>query len=293
MRLSHSSLETFHTCERLWQIEKLLVEGKAPEDTEHTVFGRAYGVGIATYLLTQNSERSLFEAWFAYQPELESEKKSIPHCISALLSAFPKLDSLLMDYEVAYFQDKPAVELSFRLDITEEYYFVGHIDVVLRNRWTGIYYVIDAKTTGLNLLDLSPLYANSGQTLGYSIAIDKIVGEKQASYGVGYVVGQINAAKYTAITHILTYEKTLLDRLQWFMSLGLDVKRLQQMAEINYYPRRGASCLRFNKPCRYFGTCNLTSLDSPRIREVDEIQYDFQFHIDDLIEDHIKRIGIS
>jgi hypothetical protein len=290
IRLSHSSLETLHTCERKWQLEKLLVDPSVREENEHTVYGRAYGAGIATYLVTQNTDKAIFQAWYTYWPEIENDKKNIALCITALQNAFPHLDTLLMEYEVAVFNNKPAVELSFRLDITDEYYFVGHIDVVLRNLITGVHYIFDSKSTGLKLFDLSPLYANQGQTLGYSIALDKIVGANLSSYGVGYIVGQLDAARFNVKTHVITYEKTLLDRLQWFISLGMDVKHLELMAELGHYPRRGQSCLSYMRPCRYFGTCTLQSLDIPKQREEDTIKYDFRFKLDDLIAEHLERI---
>lgn len=290
IRLSHSSLETLTTCERKWQLEKRLVDPSVREETEHTVYGRALGAGIATYMVTQDMQQSIYQLWLTYWPELESEKKSQSMCIAALLSSVQKLDTLLMEYEIAYFNGKPAVELSFRLDIDAEYYFVGHIDLVLKHRATGMYYVFDVKSTGLNLQDLSPLYQNSGQVLGYSVALDRIVGHKLSSYGVGFISSQVDARKLTARTHIFQWEKSLLDRLKWFMSLGLDVKRLQMMEEIGHYPMRGSSCLMYNRPCRYFGTCQLSSLDIPREYVEDKIQYDFRYNLEELIEDHLARI---
>lgn len=290
IRLSHSSLETLHTCERKWQLEKLLVDPSVREETEHTVYGRALGAGIATYMVTQDTDAAIYQLWLTYWPELESEKKSIPMCVAALMASFTKLDTLLMEYEVATFNGKPAVELSYRLDIDDEYYFVGHIDVVLRNRSTGVYSVWDAKSTGLNLFDLSPLYQNSGQVLGYSVALDRIVGEQLSSYGVGFISSQVDAKKLAAKTHVFYWEKSILDRLQWFMTLGLDVKKLRTMAEMNYYPKRGHSCLQYNRPCRYFGICHLHAADVLREREPDLIEYDFVYKLDDLIEDHLKRI---
>ena len=188
IRLSHSTLQTLHTCDRKFQLDKLLVTEIERDETEHTAFGKAFGAGIATYLVTQDAKRALFEAWLAYVPEIETDKKSIARCIAALEVAFPRLDTILMDYEVVTFENKPAVELSFRLNITKKYYFVGYIDAVLKNRYTGQHVVFECKSTGLQLLDLSPLYQNSGQALGYSIALDRIVGKKLANYGVLYFV---------------------------------------------------------------------------------------------------------
>lgn len=293
IRLSHSALDTLHECERKFQLSRLLIDHNEREENEHTIFGRAYGTGVATYMTTQDADQAIFQAFLAYWPEIESEKKNQAMCIAALMNAFPLLDTLLMEYEVAIFKDKPAVELSFRLDITDELYFVGYIDLVLRNRSSGIYSVFDAKSTGLTLLDLSPLYQNSGQVLGYSVALDRIVGEPVASYDVGFIVAQLDSRTQKARkTHLMVWSKTLLDRLKWFMTLSMDAKRIELMQETGHWPMRGHSCLTFNRPCRYFGTCNLHALDVEKKREEDTIAYDFRYNIDDLIQDHLARMPL-
>ena len=293
IRLSHSSLQVLNTCERKFQLDKLLVTEVERDENEHTVFGKAFGAGIAEYAVTQDADIALYKAWLAYYPELESAKKSQVHCFAALTNAFVKMDSILDDHEMVYFNGKPAVELSFRLNITADYYFVGHIDFILKNRWTGLHVVVDAKSTGLLIHDLDPLYKNSGQTIGYSIALDKIVGEQQSSYSVGYLVAQLgkDAHEYGSTIHALFYEKTLMDRLNWFISLGIDVKRLELMASLNSYPLRGDSCLTFMRPCKYFGVCGLKGADILKTQEADPIVYDFVYELDDLIEEHIQRIA--
>lgn len=290
VRLSYSSLETLASCERKFQLDKLLVSEMQTEESEHFSFGKGFGVGVATYLVTQDQDRALYEAWLAYWPEIETEKKNVAICMASLMASFSKLDDLLGEYEVVSFNGKPAVELSFRLDINPAYYFVGHIDVVLRNRYSGVHVVLDAKSTGSQLLDLSPMYKHSGQAIGYSIALDRIVGKKLSSYAVMYFVAQIGK-NFNINIHPLLFEKTLMDRLQWFITLGLDVKRLEQMEEMGIYPKRGGSCLSFNRPCKYFGTCHLHSFDKKKTFEKDEIDYDFVYLLDDLVEDHISRIN--
>ena len=292
IRLSHSTLELLHSCERKFQLDKLLITDVEKEETEHTVFGTAFGVGVATYLVTQDATRALFEAWLAYFPELETDKKNMVRCTAALEVAFPRLDTILMEYEIVSFKEKPAVELSFRLNINSDYYFVGYVDAILRHRYTGLHVVLEVKSTGLALHDLSPLYKNSGQALGYSIALDRITGEEQSSYGVLYLVAQLGK-DFVPKVQIFEWTKSLTDRLNWFLTLGLDVRHLEEMAELNVYPKRGSSCLMFNRPCKHFGTCDLHSLD--RYKEITEdlIAYEFVYNLDDLVQEHIKRIGSS
>jgi len=296
LKLSHSNLETLNTCERKFQLDHLLEGSAVREESEHLSFGTAYGIGIASYLVHQDQDRAIWEAYMGYWPLIESDRKNEELMIAGLLNSFSKLDDLLQDYEVVEVDGKPATELTFRILIDDEYFFKGAIDVVLKNRWTGMYYVMDVKTTGLQLFDLSPLYENSGQTLGYSIGIDALVGEKQAAYGVLYFVLQLGKTKGESKVHILAFEKTILDRLNWFLTLGMDVNRLKQMEEMGVYPKRGSSCLQFMRPCKYFGTCGLHSADVRKTR-TDDLGYDgkpevyhLTFKMDDLITDHIKRV---
>lgn len=289
LRLSHSSLSTLLVCERKFQLEKILKTDVARDETEHTSFGKAYGAGIATYLVTQDIDKALYQAWLAYWPQLETDKKSQAICFMALMSSVPHLNRMLEQYEVVSFNGKPAIELSFKINISENYYFVGFLDVVLRDIFTDQHYVMDIKTTGLALLDLDPLYKNSGQVLGYSIALDKIVGEAQASYGVLYFVAQLGR-DHRAKIHVLAYQKTLLDRLNWFITLGQDTQRLDIMREIDVYPMRGNNCIQFMRPCKFFGVCNLKSFDEPKDEVEDTTEYDFVYDLDSLIDEHIARV---
>lgn len=289
LRLSHSSLNLLNTCERKFQLEKLLA---APRETEspHFSFGHAYGIGVATYLATKDKDRSIYECWKAYWPIAENESKTQGRAIACLMNSFRKLDSVLDEYDVAEFKNAPAVELSFKLNITPGIYFVGHIDVVLKNKFTNKFVVLEVKHTGLQLTDIAALYKNSGQALGYSIALDEIAGSEQNEFGVIYCVSQLGK-NFKQETHILPFYKTLSDRLDWFVSLGLDVQRIEEMQKINIFPKRGESCVKYNKPCFHYGICDFHTGETDAIEKEDNIKYTFEYELDKLIEHHIERIG--
>lgn len=289
VRLSFSTLNLLHSCERKFQLAKLL-NNTQRETSEHLSFGAGFGAGIASYLTNQDAELALYEAWLAYWPIIETEKKNEARMFVALERAFFVLDTLLQDYELVFFEGRPACELSFRLDIDPTYYFVGYIDAVLKHRYTGQYVVFEVKTTGLLLKDLTPLYKHSGQALGYSICLDRIVGKELSSYGVLYMVAQLGKEQSDVTIHLMPFNKTLLDRLNWFIVLGLDVKHLKEMEQLQIYPRRGDSCLKYNKPCPQFGTCHLHSLDRPKEEEEDLTEYQFVYDLDALIQDHLRRL---
>lgn len=295
LRLSYSTLEAMHTCERKYQLDKLLVNGAPREESEHFSFGHGFGAGIASYMTYGSMEAAMLDAWFEYWPIVESEKKTEETCLMLLQRCQDEMDRLREDWEVPEFNGEPACELSFRINIDNVFYFVGYIDVVLRHKVTGHLAVLEVKSTGLALVDLSPVYKNSGQALGYSIVLDAVAGAEQSEYKVTYLVGQLGRDVWGESTQckILTFGKTLLDRLNWFMALSLDVAHLHEMAELGIYPKRGGNCLQFMKPCPHFGVCGIHAAD--KVREIpeeekDTIEYQFVYQLDDLIEDHIRRI---
>ena len=62
------------------------------------------------------------------------------------------------------------------------------------------------------------------------------------------------------------------------------------MIELKYFPMRGGHCQSFGRPCQYFGTCQFRKSDVPRVEEPDTNVYDFEFMLNDIVSDHVKRI---
>lgn len=292
-RLSHHSLEKLHTCERLFQLDRLL-KNTENEEKEHypaTVLGNAFEAGISSYIQFQDKERAIYETWLAYWPIKEDDKRTEQVAINMVICAFPIIDKLLDEWEIVSFNGKPAIQLSFKIVLNDGFYYVGYVDFILRHKITGRVMVFDCKTTALNLLDLSPIFQNSGQCIGYSVVLDAIVGKDIAEYDVGYFVGKLGSGNgFQPVIQPLLFTKNLHDRLDWFISLGMDVKHIIEMLELNVFPRRGGSCLQYNKPCKHFGTCHLHTFDilSTEIEEEEEYQFVFQF--EELLDSHIQRI---
>jgi len=299
IRLSYTKMDLILSCERKFQLTALLDNFQQKQASEHFAFGHSLETGCLSYLLYKDKDRAMWEAYLAYHEVIDevieipqSLKKSELVAVNMVWAAFPYLDTLLTEWEIAEFNNKPAVQLSFRIDIDDVFYYVGYLDVALRNRFTGKYGVMDVKSTGMNLLSLDPLYMNSEQLIGYSIILDYITGKDNAEYDVYYFVGQIGAGDgFSPKIHPLTFPKSLKDRLNFFITLGMDVERLHKMLDTGIFPQRGHSCLKFNKPCPHLGTCGLHSLDVPKKYEEDTIEYDFVAKLEDLITDHLGRIS--
>jgi hypothetical protein len=293
IRLSYSTLNSLHSCARKFQLDRLLEGAHVREESATLVFGKAFGVFVAEYLLTRDFEHSAYRAWMEYFPILEDPKRNQIYLFALMENSKSKLDNLSEEWEVAIFREKPAIELSFRLNglantPANDIYYVGYVDVVLKNRYSGRYAILEVKTTSLQLLNLAPLYQNSGQALGYSIILDQIAGEEKTNYDVIYFVGQFQGFSSTPTT--FTFYKTLQDRLEWFISLHMHVKRIEDMLEMNIFPRNGGSCLQYNRPCFHFETCGLRDLDRYKKEEKDEIDYQFIYEIQEVVANHLSRI---
>jgi hypothetical protein len=72
----------------------------------------------------------------------------------------------------------------------------------------------------------------------------------------------------------------------------MDVERLHTMLENNVFPLRGSNCLQFMRPCKHLGTCTLHGLDEYKEEVEDEIEYDFVYQLDEVIQNHIVRLGV-
>lgn len=295
-RLSDSTLSTFYSCEKKFQLTRLcVVDAEQREQSAAAIRGGAFGVGVQTYLLTGDINLAIFRTWLAYWPMVEDRPYvSCSRTINNLIVVKPHLDKLLERYEVAYFNDKPAIELSFRLNKAgSKWHFVGYIDVVMWDRYEKMYVVFELKTTGYKLHDLEPVYKNQAQALAYSIIIDKVAGSEQSRYGVVYLVVRDKGKDPVPDVYTFNFAKTLTDRLKWFVAYGLDVQRLEQLEELDLWPMRGKSCVSFNRPCHLYGNCQMESLTHQK-RPIPEIEetYDFVFDLDEIVDEHLARVSL-
>lgn len=301
IRLSHSTLELLHGCERKFQKIKLLENNRARDESPAMSFGKAYGQAAQLYMILRTEgetvqvalDSAIFEGFLHYAPFLEDDRRFLERLIYCLTSAVPFHEKLLMDWEIASFNGKYATELNFRLNISKRFYFVGAIDLVLRHRRTGRYAITDYKTTSIAAANLDPLYKNSDQTLGYSIVLDAITGQSLADYDVNYWVVQLSSRSLTSLYepkfHDLNYPKTLRDRFEWFLKIHLDVSYIESLEALEVYPKRNY-CMSYNKVCPFFNECQFSATDRPAIYIPDDKVYDFTYNLEDVFEDHRRRL---
>lgn len=294
--LSHSSRMTLHKCPRKFQLYRLNSTEQESQDIMQGVtfaYGTAVGVGVQSVLENKTEAQVIMDAFLAWDVDLldrnDRQKKSFWEVVFAIqrfvdMTATGYLD----EYELVYYNGKPAVELSFQILLPNGFKYRGFVDAVLRHKKTGAIVVLECKTASGQ--PNSAQYKNSGQALGYAVILD-ILFPKLSSYTVLYLVYYTKGRDFTE----LPFDKSLLQRAMWLQELLIDSKHIELYEDFQAYPMHGEACFDFFKPCEYLGLCTLSTvrLVKPYTqRDVDAEEaksYDFTVDFYDLVEAQIER----
>lgn len=297
--LSYSGLLTLHSCPRKFQLSRLNAETHADEDLDATLtfaFGSIVGLGVQMHFEGYSEDQiiwALFQQWEAELfAENEKQKKSFWLAIAAVQQFLGmRKNGYLADWELVYVDSKPAVELSFAVQLPNGFRYRGFVDAVLRNRVTGEVMVLECKTSSIANLNPSQ-YKNSAQAVGYSVVLDDMFPDL-SSYQVLYLVYLTKSMAWES----LPFSKSYLQRALWIQELLLDCEIITLYENTGVYPMRGESCFSFYRDCEYMQTCTLSTeyLTKPLTDEEaaalaeKESQYQIVVTVEDLIRSQLAR----
>lgn len=311
--LSYSRRATLHSCPRKFQIENALGV-KERVDSVTFSFGHAVAAGVQDYFQHHSLQSAVIAcckhytaAWSDFGSASEQRgKKSVWYAINAVCVFVKSLESLLaggitslQNWELAYLaNNKAAIELQFRILLDNQFVYEGHIDLVLVNKLTGEYAILELKTTTFRDPH-DAQYGKSDQALSYSIVLDRAVGHTQASYRVFYLIYSSSAQTW----YLKEFVKHAKMRLDWINNLVRDtdiISYYQASSESDGipYPTNGASCYNFFRECEYYYTCEMEDESILMMyksnRETASFDYtdraDFVFTLDEIINAQIARI---
>lgn len=277
--ISHSMEEVLNSCPRKFQIAKLAAgsaEGRPRYNNVTFAFGHAVGAGVAVYDKTQSLRSSIWAAFLAWdidlfaheehRPPRPDPKKSFAFVVYALEKyATWHAENMMDQYEVVELEATVCVDLETG-DQGGEYlsdgkygdeitpfiptqYHTGHIDELLRHKVSGNLRVKENKTTSLTVVDPA-MYANSNQTLGYSVVVAQF---GAAEYDVLYTVYSSTEMRWISFD----FPKTRLSRAQWLKTETQQAEVIRIYADDDFFPMRGSSCYAYNRQCEHFGSCNM------------------------------------
>lgn len=287
--LSYSSLLTFHACPRRYQLDKLLSRDDMPDTRSVTfAFGHAVGEGIQAALIGDSYETILWKMFLIWDYDLlESETRGKKSFANAVLAVEKFLDYIqfsdLSDYEVATINSKPAVELSFKITLPDNFVYRGFIDVVLQHKETKELMVLELKTTGFTNIH-EAMYKNSSQALGYAIILDTIATNKtKASFEVRYLVYKTSPQEFEAFSFIKLFKQ----KVDWIGDILKDCEHIAEAVIESRFSKRGESCYSFFRACPHMDYCNIKDsnlrLDITKASE-DSTEYSVQLDLLEIIE---------
>jgi hypothetical protein len=303
---SNSQQDNLHSCPRFWRIEKFPIVStvKLFEDNVDFAYGHSVGAGIQTYLSTKNKQAALWAAFLSWNADHAAEHvkkcKSLDFAFLATIKFINFWqENWANDWELAWFQGKPATEYTFLLDTENGFFHAGHIDAILRHRISGHFMVLEIKTTSKKIPD-EAAYGNSGQGLGYSIVLDQLVENLDESnrYEVLYLVYSSTVREFTPFI----FTKTRTQRIEWLQDLLLDHTSINTYHKLNFFPKRGNSCVNFNRRCKYYGLCDMSSqgfgvaIDTPDHKwyipgvSPEPEMFDFKFKLSDFTSGIVKQV---
>lgn len=293
-QLSYSGILNLHSCPRKYQLNRLRTTYRTEELIKSTVtfaFGHVVGDGIAKILEGVPLDQVIWNTFLGWHTDLANSDDKLGKNLFTAIFALQRLVAMrdagfLKEYELVYYNGKPATELSFVINFPDGFRLRGFVDAVLRHVNTGKIIVLECKTTG-NVTLNPATYKNSAQAIGYSIVLDVIYPEL-SSYEVLYLVYQTKSKEYTPIP----FEKTYLQRALWIRELLLDIETIKMYEEAEVYPMRGESCFTFFRECEYFNTCQLSTkyLTKPcTVEERDQTEYQIQLSLEQLLDTQLKK----
>ena len=264
--LSYSRGNTLNTCPRKYQLrEKLQQKNHSP--SIHTAFGHMVGAGIAALFEYGGDLPRAMVAGFALwdypaasdlfgKEKTKSVASAFAHIESFYIHHYP---SFAEEYEIAILNGRPASELFVYVSITDKHNYQVHIDLILRSKFTGALLVVEFKTSVRAAT--AAQWENSRQTVGYFAILETLARRENIPIEPGVIYFCIQSGKMwdeeaNYGVQVLPFAKTPDTMVDFVQELMYDINRIDYMEEQNFYPKNGASCVDFNRPCEFFQQCD-------------------------------------
>jgi len=295
------------SCPRKYQLTKYNVSLQIDDDENSKVtlaFGTVVGLGVQLVFQDKPRHYIIMQMFLAWPPDLGLMTVSTKHKKSFFLAvvAVDKMIAmrsagLLSDYELLTWQGKPATELSFHVDLGDGFSERGFLDMVLKHKETGSVLCVEIKTDSSKYKVHEAKYGNSPQSLGYSIVLDQI-SPGTSSYDVLYIVYFSELLEY----ELHRFTKSPLAKAEWLQNAIMATQIVKLYDSAGTFPKHGQNCLAWNKPCRYYGVCNLsdsillntiTEAEVAQIVKENKEKYQIQLHINDVITGQLNLLESS
>jgi hypothetical protein len=274
IRVSYSSLGTFSSCARKFELDKLYprVE-RVGEDWYAADVGKALHTGYQNYLTHQSEEAAIWAFMTEFPYELEYQQTNDYRSFNAALNTLEEMLRFMPinEYRLAEIRRPdglvvPAVEVPFairfkglsiqpcdRFPDGAVFEFTGFADAIMQNLMTDAYRTLDIKTTRQRVADLTAKFKFDTQQVPYGIVVDHVAQGTIDSFEVLYLNAFIDLV--SPEVRFESYLKTRTDIQEWAMNKVIQFQQIARFAGLDYFPRTENGCLFYNKPCRHIEVC--------------------------------------
>lgn len=284
-----TSLELAQTCLRKYYYT--MIRGIRPKaQSVHLIFGGIYASALETFYKARAEgasvedalrliiRQAMEESWDheAGRPiAFEDTKKTRPNLIRTLVWYIDQFARESADGITTYHlqSGKPAVELSFALEVEDNIILCGHLDRVVE--FGGAKYVMDQKTTGGTV----GTYYFEGFGLSNQMSCYTFAGQAVLDIPVKGVI--IDAAQIAI--NFSRFERGITTRsrdqlTEWYENMKYTVRLAQSAASLDSWPMNQTACGNYGG-CPFRALCSR----SPGVRE-NYIKSDYTSHHWDPIE---------
>lgn len=264
LRLSYSSEGTFKSCPRKWLLSRLKKMEK--DNTVDTEFGKAFGEGCQAILSGKDIMSAIWSAFVAFEGDFDelgdyTKRKDFWRVVDALKRfEIVWLAVYSHRYQLVWLHDMPACELGFEIKFPDGTSYIGFLDAVLYDTETKELVVLETKTTAYSDVHEAK-YGNSAQGTGYGVVLDSIAKRLQeegievsgSSYTVLYFIYLTKSQEFKPMPLM----KTAVKRANWLRDRMMSISVINFYKQQEYFPQDGDSCLAFNRPCPFYGMCDM------------------------------------
>ncbi len=267
LELSHSTLNSFHSCPRKLEFAKLYSYNLRDRGTAGEA-GNALHEAAGVYLKTKNKELAILELLKKYPIDLCSNPLwnwSLEQTYGGLLKLISYID-LHPELELATIGNKQAVEVPFLINIKHNIkdlmpvVYRGYIDFIFYNRLTNQYKIVDLKGTTYSISDIYAKWRFDSQCLPYALVLNSALNRSITELDTEYLVTKVSLLEPEIIP--LEYLKSEADIQEWTQDLLVDLLAIKTYINTQWFPRRSTSCIGFGKVCKFFDLCESRKLST-------------------------------
>lgn len=268
LRISNSSLNLFHSCERKLEFRKFYQNATRDSSVPGEV-GHALHQGTQHFLQHRDRDAAMFQMMLGYpmtMAEKYSEKMRTLEACYATQEAIFEYDKLY-DYQLSQVVANDgvtrfAVEVPFEITFKNfllldkiPVSYIGFIDLLLY--WIGeqAHIVCDIKThRNDQLKDRTAVYMFDPQCLPYAIVLEKMLGMPIENLTIKYLDVFVDIREPKVSMYTFHKSREMIE--DWARRMYIDLKQLDMYLRMGWFPRRHTACVNFQKNvCKFFAAC--------------------------------------